>query len=227
MALGIMIKFAAYSDMLNIADIRTDYRFKSFSEQDVMPDPFSQFEAWFNESLEAKVNEPNAMTLATVKHDGSPSARVVLLKHFDEKGFVFFTNHNSNKGHELTHHSEAALVFFWPELFRQVRVEGRVSRVDKEASDNYFNGRPYASRISAHVSPQSQVIPGRDFLEKRFNELEKKYENTEIPRPENWGGYCVSPERIEFWQGRENRLHDRFLFCRKENGTWQRDRLAP
>jgi pyridoxamine 5'-phosphate oxidase len=209
-----------------IANLRVDYSLKSFSEQDLHQDPFMQFDSWMSEAIEARVNEPNAMTLATVKADGTPSARIVLLKGFDPRGFVFFTNYDSDKGIQLQQNPNAALVFCWLELQRQVRIEGRVSKVSAEESDAYFASRPLGSRIGAIASPQSRVIESRKMLEERYEALTQKATSEPVTRPENWGGFIVEPQLIEFWQGRTSRLHDRFRF-EKINETWKTSRLAP
>jgi pyridoxamine 5'-phosphate oxidase len=209
-----------------IAALRVDYSLKEFDETHVLADPIKQFSAWFQEALETDVNEPNAMTLATVKQDNTPSARVVLLKGFSESGFSFFTNYNSHKGQQLLHNPNVALVFCWLELQRQVRIEGKVSKLSKEESDDYFYSRPLSSQIGAIASPQSTVIEGRHVLEQIYNAVENKLNEKAPERPEHWGGFKVEPTLIEFWQGRSSRLHDRFEFVRNENG-WKYNRLAP
>lgn len=214
-------------DAQTLANLRVDYRLRSFNEQDLVKDPLQQFSQWFDEALNAHANEPNAMTLATVKPDGSPSARIVLLKGLQEEGFVFFTNYDSHKGMELEQHPRAALVFCWLELQRQVRVEGLVKKIPAAESDTYFYSRPLGSRIGAHASPQSKVIAGRDVLEQRYADTEARFQGQEVPRPANWGGYVVVPHSIEFWQGRQSRLHDRFLFTRQAGKEWLIERLAP
>ncbi|HIK05739.1 MAG TPA: pyridoxamine 5'-phosphate oxidase [Trichormus sp. M33_DOE_039] len=210
-----------------IADLRKDYSLEGLSKNEVDPNPFIQFKKWFEQALAAQLPEPNAMTLATATRDGKPSARMVLLKDFDERGFVFFTNYNSRKGQELTANPQAALVFWWAELERQVRILGRVERVSEAESDYYFESRPANSRLGAWASEQSEVIPSREFLEQRMQELQIKYENQEIPRPPYWGGFRVIPNEIEFWQGRSSRLHDRLLYTSLEDGNWQIERLSP
>lgn len=209
-----------------IANLRVDYALQSFDEKDVKSNPFEQFDQWMEEAIRAEVNEPNAMTLATVKGDGSPSARIVLLKGFDERGFTFFTNYQSHKGHEMIANNKVALVFCWLELQRQVRVEGTVSKISAEESDLYFHSRPYGSQIGAHASPQSSVIGSREELEAHYARFEELFSKEPIMRPEHWGGFIVNPHKIEFWQGRTSRLHDRFLFSKAEN-KWQAKRLAP
>jgi pyridoxamine 5'-phosphate oxidase len=200
---------------------------RTLSEADVDPDPFRQFAAWFREAAAAGLYQPEAMTLATVGPDGRPSARVVLLRTFDERGFTFFTNYDSRKAHDLAARPRAALVFFWAELHRQVRVEGVAELVSAEESDAYFAGRPRGSQLSAWASPQSEVVAGRDILERRVEELARQYEGRPVPRPPRWGGCRVVPDAMEFWQGRANRLHDRLSFRRRPAGTWHMVRLAP
>lgn len=194
----------------------------------VQDDPIPQFERWLEEALRAEVPEPNAMTLSTATANGIPSARIVLLKGLDKGGFLFYTNYQSQKGRELSENPYAALTFLWHELQRQVRVEGRVERLSPEASTEYFQSRPKSSQIGAWVSPQSQPIESREVLEKREQELWEKYEDAEqLPRPDHWGGFRVLPQRIEFWQGRPSRLHDRIFFERDTSGEWRKSRLAP
>ncbi|MFT5917500.1 MAG: pyridoxamine 5'-phosphate oxidase [Flammeovirgaceae bacterium] len=212
---------------MNLADIRDDYRMASLEESEVANNPILQFEKWMEDVLKAEVIEPNAMTISTVGAEGKPSARIVLLKGL-ENGFVFYTNYESQKGKELAENPYASLTFFWADLQRQVRVEGKVQKISEEASINYFHSRPKGSQIGAAVSPQSSVIPNREFLENRKNEIEKKYESeSQIPKPENWGGYVLVPNRVEFWQGRSSRLHDRLIFEQEGNGNWKMERLAP
>jgi pyridoxamine 5'-phosphate oxidase len=210
-----------------IADIRRDYSHKSLSEKDVHADPIKQFEKWWDEAIHSKIDEVNAMTVATASSDGIPSARIVLLKGFSEKGFVFFTNYESYKGRQLGENPKACLVFFWKELERQVRITGLVVKVSAKESDEYFNSRPVASRIGAWTSPQSRIIESRNWIDEKFNELVNKMEGTEISRPPYWGGYLVKPVEIEFWQGRPSRLHDRIQYSLEESGAWKIERLAP
>jgi pyridoxamine 5'-phosphate oxidase len=210
-----------------VADLRKDYTLESLSELEVDLNPFIQFKKWFDQALVAQLPEPNAMTIATTTPDGKPSARMVLLKDFDERGFVFFTNYNSHKGQELAENPQAALVFWWAELERQVRISGYVEKVSETESDQYFETRPANSRLGAWVSNQSEVIESREVLERRLQEFHSKYENREIPRPPHWGGLRVIPTEIEFWQGRSSRLHDRLLYSRLDNNTWKIERLSP
>lgn len=212
---------------MSIADLRREYTQHGLSESEVAADPFVQFRAWFDHALSAQLPEPNAMTLATATPDGRPSARVVLLKGFDQRGFVFYTNYQSRKGGELDASPWAALVFFWPELERQIRIEGRVERVSPQESDDYFASRPAGSRLGAWASPQSQVIAGRDVLEQRLSAFTDQYAEQAIPRPPHWGGYRVVPTAIEFWQGRPSRLHDRLRYHRSDDQRWILERLAP
>mgnify|MGYP005840092959 CR=1 FL=1 len=208
----------------DIAQLRNEYKSRKLDREDLDSDPIQQFEMWLSEAIESELKEPTAMTLATVDQKGYPSARIVLLKFVNRDGFAFFTNYDSRKGKELAQNKNVALVFYWGELERQVRIEGQIQKVEKEISENYFNSRPEKSRISAIVSPQSEVIPDRSFLEKKVEEF--LTQKREIKRPGNWGGYLVAPVHIEFWQGRESRLHDRFLY-EKTSNNWKIFRLAP
>ncbi|MEB3233229.1 MAG: pyridoxamine 5'-phosphate oxidase [Leptolyngbyaceae bacterium] len=211
----------------SVADLRKDYRAATLDRADVCDHPIDQFQQWWQDVLAADIAEPNGMTLATVGEDGRPSARIVLLKDFDPQGFCFFTNYTSRKGQELLHNPHAALVFWWEPLERQVRIEGTVAPMSAAESDEYFNSRPKGSRIGAWASPQSQVIGDRLLLETNQTRLEAQYANTdEIPRPPHWGGFRLSPIRIEFWQGRSSRLHDRLCYNKTESG-WEIVRLAP
>jgi pyridoxamine 5'-phosphate oxidase len=211
--------------------LRIDYKRETLDESAVAPDPFRQFERWFDEAVKAEVPEPNAMTLATADAAGRPSARVVLLKGFDDRGFVFFTNYASRKGRELAARRDAALLFFWPELERQVRIEGTVAKVDALESTAYFASRPRGARLGAWASPQSETIDGRGVLEALFAAAEARYANVgnDIPRPPHWGGYRLAPSMLEFWQGRQSRLHDRIRYRRNPKNAqgWIIDRLAP
>ncbi|MEH1947809.1 MAG: pyridoxamine 5'-phosphate oxidase [Nostoc sp.] len=210
-----------------VADLRKDYTLEGLSELEVELNPFIQFKKWFDQALAAQLPEPNAMTIATTTPDGKPSARMVLLKDFDERGFAFFTNYNSHKAQQLAENPQAALVFWWAELERQVRISGYVEKVSEIESDQYFESRPAKSRLGAWVSNQSEVIESREVLERRVQKFQSKYENQEIPRPPHWGGLRVIPTEIEFWQGRPSRLHDRLLYSRLDNSTWKIERLSP
>ena len=210
----------------DVADLRKVYTRAGLAESDVAADPIEQFRRWFDAALDAGLHEPNAMTFATATHDGSPSARVVLLKGFDGRGFVFYTNYEGRKGRELEENPRAALLFYWGELERQVRIEGTVSRASEEESDAYYASRPRGSRLGAWASEQSRTVEGREVLEDRIRDLEAEYSGREVPRPPFWGGYRVEPEVVEFWQGRENRLHDRIVY-RREDGRWEIERLQP
>jgi pyridoxamine 5'-phosphate oxidase len=209
-----------------VVRLRKEYTRSGLKESDADPDPIEQFRRWFDEAIAADLHEPNAMTLATATPDGRPSARIVLLKGFDGRGFVFYTNYEGRKGGELAANPRAAIVFYWAEFQRQVRIEGRVSRVADRESDAYFAGRPRGSQLGAWASEQSRTVRDRGVLEERLRELEVGYEGREVPRPPFWGGYRVEPETIEFWQGRENRLHDRLVY-RYSDGLWRRERLQP
>jgi pyridoxamine 5'-phosphate oxidase len=213
--------------MLNPADIRRDYKLQTLSEKDVAEDPIKQFDKWWEQAINSNIDEVNAMTLATVSKDGQPSARIVLLKGYDDNGFVFFTNYNSRKGHELQNNNKACLVFFWKELERQIRIEGSIQKISATDSDAYFTSRPTLSKIGAWASPQSEAVPSRTYLEQRLSEMEKNFNGKEIERPEHWGGYTVQPNYIEFWQGREGRLHDRICYNLNDDGKWSTGRLAP
>jgi pyridoxamine 5'-phosphate oxidase len=210
----------------SVADLRKEYTRDGLRETDAAQGPIEQFHRWFEEALAAGLHEPNAMTLATATSDGRPAARVVLLKGFDERGFVFYTNYEGRKGRELEENPYCALVFYWGELERQVRIEGRAGRVSGEESEAYYRSRPLGSRLGAWVSEQSRPVGDRATLDERLRELEDEYEGREVPRPPFWGGYRVEPEAIEFWQGRENRLHDRLLYRQSDEG-WSIERLQP
>lgn len=211
----------------SIADLRKEYTLHELRENDVEKNPFIQFEEWFDRALTTESNEPTAMMLATATRDGKPSARMVLLKGFDEGGFVFFTNYESRKGQELAQNPQAALVFWWPKLEHQVRIEGRVEKVSEKESDAYFQSRPRGSRLGAWVSRQSQVISDREALEHRLEALMVEYQNRDVPRPPYWGGYRLCPTSFEFWQGRPNRLHDRLRYRQTDEGVWIMERLSP
>jgi pyridoxamine 5'-phosphate oxidase len=212
---------------MNIADLRRSYTQKTLNETDTHADPFVQFEQWFQEAVNSQLLEPNAMTLATVDAQGQPSARIVLLKGFDQQGFVFFTNYDSYKGQALAQQPKAGLLFAWLELERQVRIEGQVSKIDAAESLAYFQSRPRSSQVGAWTSPQSQVLSDRSELDTRQAEVEAHFSGQEtLPLPPFWGGYRVQPRLFEFWQGRESRLHDRIQYQLRD-GEWERQRLAP
>jgi pyridoxamine 5'-phosphate oxidase len=210
---------------MSIADLRKDYSRASLSETDTATDPVAQFSGWFHEALQSGVQEPNAMSVATVGADGRPSSRILLIKEFDQRGFTWFTNYLSRKGSELAQNPHAALLFHWIELERQVRIEGRVERITAEESDAYFHSRPLKSRLSALASEQSQPVADRATLEERLAQVEQTHPDPQ--RPAHWGGYRLVPDTIEFWQGRSSRLHDRILYTRQVDGGWQRQRLQP
>jgi pyridoxamine 5'-phosphate oxidase len=210
----------------DIAGMRKDYSKKELLESEVNKDPIQQFQQWWKQALATEIVEPNAMTLATTSMDAVPSARIVLMKDFSENGFVFFTNYNSFKGQQLSENPKACLLFFWKELERQVRITGLVIKLSAAESDEYFFSRPEASQIGAWASPQSQVIENRNWLDDRFQKLEKEMQGN-IQRPLHWGGYIVKPVIIEFWQGRPNRLHDRIQYTLQDDGNWKIERLAP
>jgi pyridoxamine 5'-phosphate oxidase len=212
---------------VTIEERRKDHSLLTLREEDLDPDPIRQFQLWLDEALRSDVAEVNAMALATATPDDRPSVRMVLLRGVDDRGLSFFTNYESRKAREIEANPYASMGFFWHELERQVRVEGRVERVSAEESDQYFHGRPAGSKLGAWSSPQSQVIAGRDALESQFRALEDRYPDGSIPRPANWGGYRLIPESIEFWQGRPNRLHDRLRYTRVAGGSWLIERLAP
>ena len=211
---------------MNLSDIRRDYQLKQLDPREVDGDPVRQFEIWMNEALDAKISDPTAMTLATATAEGKPSARIVLLKYFSHDGFFFFTNYESRKGSELQANDQAALLFFWPELERQVRVEGHVVKASPELSDNYFASRPADSQLSAAISPQSKEVRDRAYLEDLWSKKQQELSDETIHRPDFWGGYRLIPGSIEFWQGRPNRLHDRVLYSRSGE-SWKLSRLAP
>lgn len=214
--------------MTDFSDLRHEYSQSHLDESEVDSDPLRQFSRWFQEVMSTAEPEPNAMTLATVDSTGQPSARIVLLRGLDERGFAFFTNYESRKGLELAGNPRAALLFFWAGLERQVRVEGEVERVEPEESDRYFATRPRGSRIGAWASPQSQVIASRAELDERTRAVERQFgDDSEVSRPPNWGGYRLVPSRIEFWQGGSSRLHDRLRYRRADGGRWIIERLAP
>ena len=207
--------------------LRREYTDAGLNERDLDTNPFKQFEKWFQEVIDTKLDLPDAMTLATATSDGIPSARIVLLRGLDERGFVFYTDYESQKGKELAENPNAALVFYWRELDRQVRITGQVSKVSRENSNNYFQSRPIGSRLAALASKQSEVIPDRKVLEEQFKQLAERYQDGEIPLPSDWGGYRLSPNMIEFWSGRPSRLHDRLRYTRQPNDDWRIERISP
>jgi pyridoxamine 5'-phosphate oxidase len=211
----------------DIAAIRKDYQMHSLLETDVRPDPFDQFNNWWNDAVKSEIDEINAMTLATASVTGIPSARIVLLKSVSEAGFTFFTNYNSQKGKELQENPNACLVFFWKELERQIRITGKAEQVSAAESDGYFHSRPVGSQIGAWASPQSSVIASRAIIEKNILQYEEQFSSGVIQRPPHWGGYILNPDVIEFWQGRPNRLHDRIQYAKLPGGGWRIERLAP
>jgi pyridoxamine 5'-phosphate oxidase len=211
----------------DFSKLRVDYKQRSLSEHEVDPDPVKQFVTWLNQAVEAGAMEPNAMTLATCTKDGLPSARIVLLKRVDHDGFSFFTNYRSRKGRELDVNPRAALLFYWPELERQVRVEGTTTRTSEDESEAYFTSRPPDARIGSAASVQGDVLTSREDLERAAADLRARYPHGNVPRPAHWGGYRVRPERFEFWQGRPSRLHDRIEYMIDNHGTWATRRLSP
>jgi pyridoxamine-phosphate oxidase len=211
---------------LYINTLRHDFSSQTLDEKDVNADPIMQFEKWFKEAVDSKVHEPNAMTVCTATKEGKPSARILLLRNFNESGFVFYTNYTSRKGTEIMENPNCALLFFWPELERQVRIEGVLTKQTSDESDIYFNTRPRTSKLGAWTSAQSKVIDNRKVLDEEYDLLSKKYPDETVPRPPHWGGYILKPSTIEFWQGRPSRLHDRILFV-QENNKWKIQRLAP
>lgn len=210
----------------SLPNLRVDYSQALLSEEDTATNPITQFSKWFDEAIHAQIAEANAMSLATVSSNGRPSSRIVLIKQFDEHGFIWFTNYTSRKGCDLLENPYAALLFHWVELERQVRIEGHVERITETESDTYFQSRPLHSRLSAIVSAQSQPVASREILEARYEQVKQQY-GDHPPRPEHWGGYRLSPDTMEFWQGRRSRLHDRILYTLDANAYWQRQRLQP
>jgi pyridoxamine 5'-phosphate oxidase len=211
----------------DLTGLRNEYAAHGLRRADLHVDPLQQFSAWFAAALAADIRDVNAMSLATASPDGKPSVRIVLLKGFDERGFAFFTNYDSEKGRQLEANPYAALAFYWVQLERQVRISGAVERTSREDSAAYFHSRPVGSRLGAWASKQSEVVDARQVLDSRLTEMTERFENGEIPLPPHWGGYRVKPDKFEFWQGRPNRLHDRFHYSRRDDGAWQIDRLAP
>lgn len=216
------------NDSQNLYDKRKTYEKSQLIESEIKQNPIEQFRDWFLDAENApEVAEANAMAISTVEDDGCPRTRMVLLKAYSAEGFTFYTNYDSRKGRSIENTHKACLHFFWPSLERQIIIKANVERVAENLSDGYFHSRPKGSQLGAVVSPQSQEIPGRDFLENKLKDLEKEFENQEVPRPENWGGYIAKPYEIEFWQGRPNRLHDRILYSLEDNIDWKISRLAP
>ena len=213
--------------MTSIADIRKDYKLQTLNEIDIENNAINQFGKWWNDAISSQIDEVNAMTLATSTNDGKPSARIVLLKGFDERGFVFFSNYDSHKGKELVSNPQACMVFFWKELERQIRIEGVIEKVSNEESDAYFLSRPVSSQIGAWSSPQSSVILNRKVLEDNVTKYSQQFSTEQLVRPDNWGGYRLKPTLIEFWQGRSSRLHDRLQYTLQDETTWKIERLAP
>ncbi len=213
--------------MKSIAAIRKDYMLQTLLETAVEADPYTQFGKWWQDAINSEIEEVNAFTLATATLEGKPSARIVLLKGYDENGFVFYTNYTSNKGNEMAHNPQVCMVFFWKELERQVKIVGTVEKVSGEESDAYFSSRPPGSRIGAWASSQSTVIESRVVIEENLVKYTKQFDNIAIPRPRHWGGYRVTPSLLEFWQGRSNRLHDRLQYTLQEEDGWKIERLAP
>ncbi|MCG8319757.1 MAG: pyridoxamine 5'-phosphate oxidase [Cytophagales bacterium] len=211
----------------NLATIRSDYQKKSLSKREVSANPMDQFEHWFEEATSAEINEPTAMNLSTVDKNGRPTARIVLLKGINDSAFQFYTNYDSQKAQDLARNPFAALTFFWPELERQIRIEGKVEKLSALTSENYFSSRPRESQIGAWASPQSQVIENRYMLEENVKNLKKKYDGKDVPRPQYWGGYQLVPDKLEFWQGRSSRLHDRIVYRLGPDNHWMIERLAP
>jgi len=211
---------------MNIRDIRQEYTLGGMDDSHLNEDPFTLFDSWFKEAVNSGINEPSAMALSTVGTDGYPQSRIVLLKGYSEEGFSFFTNYESQKGQALAVNPKASLLFFWPELQRQIRITGDVTKTSKEESDEYFQSRPRGSRLGAWTSAQSKVIQSRDLLAERYTDFDRKYSEGDIPKPPYWGGYRLKPLTFEFWQGRESRLHDRIYF-RQEDSSWKAARLAP
>lgn len=211
----------------SIYDLRHDFSMASLNENDVNPMPDLQFTTWMKQVLDAEVREPHAMVLSTVSSNGQPSGRILYLREYGNNNFAFFTNYNSRKGEELLHNKHACMTFFWPELERQLRIEGVVEKHSKEASDKYFYSRPHYSKIGAWSSPQSKPLKNRDELEHLVTEFDKRYQTEDVPRPEFWGGYLLKANYYEFWQGRANRLHDRISYTLQDNNNWKIERLAP
>ena len=211
----------------NLSELREEYVFEGLDENTIEKDPFKLFDIWFKDAVDKNVHEPNAMTIATADKDGKPSARMVLLKDVSKNGFVFYTNYESRKGKEIASNPNAAILFWWDILARQIRIEGKIEKISEDESEEYFNSRPVGSKIGAIVSDQSRTIPSYKKLEEKYNLLSNEYKDGNIPKPGNWGGYRVTPDQMEFWQGRQNRLHDRILFRKSSKSNWTIERLSP
>ena len=211
----------------SVADIRKEYALHSLNEEEVASEPIAQFKQWWKEAEASSIEEVNAMTLSTISEGGWPEARTVLLKGYDENGFVFFTNYNSAKSNHLEKNPRCSLLFFWKELERQVRINGIAEKISTQESIDYFNSRPDGSKIGAWASPQSMVVAGKAWLKETFDFYKERFKHGEIPKPPHWGGYRVKAQRMEFWQGRPSRMHDRICYTKTENGNWKIERLAP
>ncbi len=211
---------------MDLYEMREEYISEKLNEKEVLPSPIDQFKLWFGEAAASKIYQPNMAFLATADSKGIPSGRIILLKEFSEKGFTFFSNYESKKGKQLSENPYAVIVLYWPELERQVRIEGKAEKLSPEESDNYFETRPVGNMLGAWASPQSKIITDRDWLEAEHNKFREQFKHGKIPRPGNWGGYALKPTAIEFWQGRENRLHDRIEYF-LDNNSWKIRRLAP
>ena len=211
----------------DIAQLRKDYTLHSLTETAVAPLPIAQFTAWWEQAAESAIEEVNAMALSTVTKEGRPESRIVLLKGYSEKGFVFFTNYESDKGDQLQQNAHCSLLFFWKELERQVRINGRAEKISAQESDDYFNSRPEGSKIGAWASPQSRIVESQQWLHENFERIKTQYQNNTISRPPHWGGFIVRPVSIEFWQGRPSRMHDRIKYSVQQDGGWKIERLAP
>jgi pyridoxamine 5'-phosphate oxidase len=211
----------------SIAELRKEYTLRALIEGEVHASPIEQFTSWWNQALESKIEEVNAMALSTLSQEGLPESRIVLLKGYSAEGFIFFTNYQSSKGTQLQQNAHCSLLFFWKELERQVRINGKAKKISEQESDAYFNSRPEGSKIGAWASPQSSVVESQDWLTENFEKIKNKYTNTAIPRPSHWGGFIVQPAAIEFWQGRPSRMHDRIRYSASATGEWKIERLAP
>jgi pyridoxamine 5'-phosphate oxidase len=211
----------------DIGQLRKEYSLHSLTETGVAALPLDQFTQWWNQAIQSDIEEVNAMALSTINKEGRPESRIVLLKGYSEKGFVFFTNYESNKGDQLQQHAHCSLLFFWKELERQVRINGRAEKISTQESDAYFNSRPEGSKIGAWASPQSQVVESQEWLHENFERIKARYNNNTISRPPHWGGFAVRPDSMEFWQGRPSRMHDRIRYSLQQDGGWKIERLAP